>query len=249
MRKYTIFAILLLSIFSITDKQSLSFGLFDYNSYDKSGNYTFQVEDNTFHDDEGKDGERSEDDKYIKFAKIGERTKAIEFPMKIFYLGLDINWIATRFGMTNGVDNKAVFKGSFFRRFQDIDVHIGWRFHKNVAVEVGYLYFGNIRNIQNLATTIHGAYIDIIGYTPFIDLKYTTLEFYGSIGGFYGSSSKSYKASFGGAKFGAGIQAKIYGPTALRVGIDYYYPFDKQIAKSGLLTFKTGFQIYFNFFN
>ena len=55
-----------------------AFGMFDYNNYQgQTTGYTFEEDRENYHDDEGKDNERNEDDKYIRFAKIGEVQSAV----------------------------------------------------------------------------------------------------------------------------------------------------------------------------
>lgn len=222
--------------------------MFDYNNYNKQQTtYTFNEDTTTYHDDEGKDDERNEDDKYIKFAKIGEIKSAISYPLKVFYAGFDVNWLVRRMGENYGNGNNAVFTQDFFRLFQNFNFHIGWRFHKYFSLETAYVRFMNTNNLENSRININGTYLDLVAYTPFIDLKYTTLEFYASVGGLFLASEDGNKEKKFGGKFGAGVQAKVYGPFVIRVGVDYMYPVEKAFASKGILTFKTGFQLYFNF--
>ena len=227
-----------------------AFGMFDYNNYQgQTTGYTFEEDRENYHDDEGKDNERNEDDKYIRFAKIGEVQSAVSYPLKVFYLGIDINWLVRRMGENYGNGNNSVMTNDFFRLFQNLNVYLGWRFYKYLALEAGYIRYNNTNNLLDRRIFMNGAYLDLIAYTPFIDLKYTTLEFYASAGGLFLASEGNATASRFGGKFGAGIQAKVYGSFVIRVGVDYLYPVEKIFADKGILTFKTGFQLYFNFNN
>lgn len=186
--------------------------------------------------------------KVKKYSDIGISKTASINKINKAYVGFDFYWIIRRFdkGMLGMVKIKkdAIFDGDFFSRFKNFSAHIGWRMNEYVAFEAGYLRFGNVINLSSTQETLNGAFADIYFYQKITSNKYTCLESYASIGFFFthGSLSKKYGYGF---KTGGGIQLKIYGPLAVKFGIEYYYPGSNIFAKEGFLTLKTGFDLYF----
>ena len=168
-----------------------------------------------------------------------------------WYLGLDFFWVMRTFKQP---ENDIVRIGSFFRRFGNLSVDIGYRFHKNFAFEGGYIHYSNIFGTKEVGNTeylystrLHGGYFDLIAYTNPLITKSTTFEAYASAGAtMSGLTTGGGKVFFGG-KFGVGIQATIYKALAVRAGVEYniYQKNNNFVNKNGLLTFKTGFLVYF----
>ena len=183
-----------------------------------------------------------------KYNDIGITKTASINKINRAYIGFDVYWLIRRFDKgTLGIvqiRKNAIFDGDFFSRFKNFSAHIGWRINEYMAVEAGYLRFGNIINLSSTQETLNGAFADLYFYQQITSNKYTCLESYASMGFFFthGSISKKYGYGF---KVGGGIQLKIYGPLAVKFGVEYYYPGSNIFAKEGFLTLKTGFDLYF----
>ena len=183
------------------------------------------------------------------YSTIGiNRSVTIEKINKFFF-GANIYWIFNRFdgGKIENVDVKhnAIRNTGFTDYFKNLSLHLGWRANKYFAVEFGYLRFGNLKDLVENGTTFNGFYGDIIAFAQIASLKWTTFESYVSVGYFYTKCSETKKHG-NGFKAGLGVQAKIYGPLAIKIGIDYYYPGNESFSKKGFLTLKTGLDLYFN---
>lgn len=147
------------------------------------------------------------------YSNIG--TKSGSSFLNKFYVGADI--------MPIGYKNtkNLIYKGSLFRRFENFNIHVGWRPIKYLAVEGGYIYFGNAKSAYGTSVKMHGMYANLLLIAPIIDIKVVTIEGYIS-GGYIG-----LKPRISGAKFdsnwtiGAGLQTTIYGSLAVRAGVDY----------------------------
>ena len=175
------------------------------------------------------------------YSKIGYEDYTQNNIWRKYYVGIDFNWYAKRFG--SAIDTETFAHKSFGRRFEDLDIYIGARLCKYFGAEIGYTHFGNFLNKNGSNKSLDGWFISGFFYFPMIDLKYTTIEPYISAGPamlFQGKKSKDYGV---GAKFGSGLIVKVYGSIAINLGFDYYYPLSF-FAKKGLLTFKTGFNWY-----
>lgn len=183
-----------------------------------------------------------------KYSNIGiTKTASIEKINKA-YVGVDFYWLVRRFDAgkwgTIQIKKDAIFDGDFFSRFKNFSAHVGWRMNGNVALEVGYLHLANVINLASTQETLNGAFVDIYFYQQITSNKYTCLESYAHFGFFFthGAITKKYGYGF---KTGGGIQLKIYGPLAVKFGIEYYYPGSKFFSRQGFLTLKTGFDLYF----
>lgn len=183
-----------------------------------------------------------------KYSDIGITKTASVNKINRFYVGIDFYWLVRRFdtGRFGIIDIKknAIHESEFFSRFKNLSTHIGWRMNEYIAIELGYLHFGNTINLASVEEALNGAFTDVYFYQKIMSNKYTCLETYATIGFFFthGSVTKQYGYGF---KTGAGLQLKIYGPVAIKVGIDYYYPGSDIFSKKGFLTLKTGFDLYF----
>ena len=176
------------------------------------------------------------------YAKLGVEKYSQKNEWKKYYFGANINWIIRSFNEDGELN--AVSAGGFLTRFKNFDVHFGARYTKFLGAEYGYSFLGEVMNKKYESNIQHNIFFSTVLYTPMIDLKYTTLEGYASIGGAMLTDMKKVSNISFGAKFGAGIILSIYGPTALNIGVDYYCPF-KSFSDKGFLVFKTGFNIYF----
>ena len=179
-----------------------------------------------------------------KYTEIGITKTASINKINRAYIGFDVYWLIRRFDKGTKIKQDAIFDGNFFSRFKNFSAHIGWRINEYVAIETGYLRFGNVINLSSMQETLNGAFAGVYVYKHITSNKYTCLESYASIGFFFthGAISKKYGYGF---KVGGGIQLKIYGPLAVKFGIECYYPGNNIFAKEGFLTLKTGFDLYF----
>ena len=176
------------------------------------------------------------------YVNIGTRSRSAL--VNKVYVGFDTRFVAYRFG--KGEKKDMIYKSNVLRRFENFDINIGWRITKNVALEGGYMYFGNMSNVAGSKLKTHGGYIDLVFLTPFLETKWFGLEMYLSAGGVAMKSKYSgSKWKFGG-KAGLGLQTTIYGSLAVRLGAEYIYPTDKVLAKNGFLAGKLGIAYYFS---
>lgn len=180
--------------------------------------------------------------RYKNYAKIGSEDYSQKNIWRKFYAGIDINWWLKRVG--DDVKEQ-IFYTNFWKRFQNLDVYFGSRIYRFFGAETGYVHFGNLTAKDGKKHNIDGMYINAIVYSPMLNLTYTTLEGYMSIGGsVLFSGINDGKPKFSG-KFGAGIILTLYKSMAFNLGIDYYTPIDGY-AKKGLFAIKTGFNFYLN---
>ena len=176
------------------------------------------------------------------YANIGTRSRSAL--VNKVYIGFDARFVDYRFG--KGEKKDMIYKSNVLRRFENFDINIGWRITKNVALEGGYMYFGNMSSVAGSKLKTHGGYIDLVFLTPFIETKWFGLEMYFTAGGVAMKSKYSgSKWKFGG-KAGLGLQTTIYGSLAIRLGAEYIYPTDKALAKNGFLAGKLGVAYYFS---
>ena len=147
------------------------------------------------------------------YANIG--TKSGTSFLNRFYVGVDIMPLGYK-----GTKN-LIYKKSLFRRFENFNVHVGWRPIKYLAVEAGYIRFGNTRSAYGPKIKMNGTYANLLLITPIINVSFITIESYIS-GGYIG-----LKPKISGAKLdsnwnlGLGLQTTIYGSLAIRAGVDY----------------------------
>ena len=82
-----------------------------------------------------------------KYTEIGITKTASINKINKAYVGFDFYWLIRRFDKgTLGVvriKQDAIFDSDFFSRFKNFSAHLGWRINEYVAVEAGYLRFGN----------------------------------------------------------------------------------------------------------
>ena len=176
------------------------------------------------------------------YTNIGTRSRSAL--VNKVYVGFDTRFVAYRFG--KGEKKDMIYKSNVLRRFENFDINLGWRITKNVALEGGYMYFGNMSSVAGSKLKTHGGYIDLVFLTPFLETKWFGLEMYLSAGGVAMKSKYSgSKWKFGG-KAGLGLQTTIYGSLAVRLGAEYIYPTDKVLAKNGFLAGKLGVAYYFS---
>ena len=176
------------------------------------------------------------------YANIGTRSRSAL--VNKVYVGFDARMVVYRFG--KGEKKDMIYKSNVLRRFENFDINLGWRITKYVALEGGYMYFGNMSNAVGSKLKTHGGYIDLVFLAPFIETKWFGLEMYFSAGGVAMKSKYSgSKWKFGG-KAGLGLQTTIYGSLAVRLGAEYIYPTDKALAKNGFLAGKLGVAYYFS---
>ena len=153
------------------------------------------------------------------YSNIG--TKSGSSFLNRFYVGADIMPIGYNFSLKGS--KNLIDKGSLFRRFENFNVHVGWRPIKFIAVEGGYIRLGNIKSGSGSSVKFNGVYANAMLIAPIIDIKIITIESYIS-GGYIG-----LKSNMSGSKFdskwmvGAGLQTTIYGSLAVRAGIDYIH--------------------------
>ena len=180
--------------------------------------------------------------RYKNYAKIGAEEYSQKNIWRKFYTGIDINWWVKRLG--DDVEEQ-IFYTNFWKRFQNLDVYAGMRISKYFGAEIGYIHFGNFTAKDAKKHNIDGIYINGIAYTPMLDLKYTTMELYASIGGaMLFSGVNDGKPKFSG-KIGTGVLLTLYKSIAFNLGFDYYTPF-ASYAKKGFMAIKTGFNFYLN---
>ncbi|GEM_PF-5401680 len=182
------------------------------------------------------------------YAKIGVEDYSQKNPWFKFYVGVDINWHAIRFGggasELSGEDPSAMHSFNFWRRFQNLDVYGGARLHRFFGAEIGYMHLGNVDAKNGKKMNLDGMFISAMGHTPHLDLaEMFSLEGYASAGGAMIFDTTNGGKPFLSGKFGCGILAKIYGTLAVNAGIDYYYP-TGSFSKKGFMTIKTGVNVY-----
>ena len=178
------------------------------------------------------------------YSKIGFEDYSQKNIWQKVYVGVDVDWWLKRLG-----DNykKQISNSSFWRRFENFDVYAGMRIYKYFGTEIGYTHIGNFIAKDRKSHELNGAYASAIVYSPAIDVKYTSIEGYLSLGGaLLGSDSKvdGKKMQISG-KFGCGLIFHVYSSVAVNVGLDYYMPFSS-FAKNGFLAIKTGVNLYLN---
>ena len=241
---------ILLSLFIVFQWQICS--LADV-TYDNSFSDLFIDDENTTKDEkkkankasyqfynEGKDKTDGISRKDKNYAKIGAETYSQSNIWKKYYVGIDIYWQS--YGLGDGEKN-IIAHPNFWRRFQNLNVVFGARIYKYFGIELGYNYFGDLLNKYNYRQTLHTTFVGVNFYTPSIDLKYTSINGYASLGGnMIFSAEYNWKPRFAG-KFGAGIMLTIYGNLALTLGADYYTPI-KNFNNKGFISIKTGFNFY-----
>ena len=189
----------------------------------------------------------------MRYAKIGENSTSLIDKYGKFYVGIDFHWMMQRFDKGNvmvGTESIKIAKNALESKglsslLSNLLVRAGYRINKNFAIELGYIRFGNLKDLNMEKTIFNGGLADVVFFGQIASFKYTTIESYFSVGYFF-LKANNHEDFAHGFKTGLGLQAKIYGPIALRVGIDYYYPGDKLFSKKGFLSFKTGIELYFN---
>lgn len=189
----------------------------------------------------------------MRYAKIGENSRSSIEKYGKFYIGADVHWMMQRFDKGNimiGTENIKIAKNALNSKglsslLSNFLARAGYRINKYVALELGYIRFGNLKDLNMVKSVFNGGLADIVFFGQIASFKYTTIESYFSVGYFF-LKANNHKDFAHGFKTGLGVQAKVYGPIALRVGIDYYYPGDKLFSKKGFLSFKTGLELYFN---
>lgn len=231
---FRVFALFLLTtIYGLTNASA--FELSDLGISGGSKKYKYYNESKDINED-GKSKKEKD------FSKIGFEDYSQKNIWRKFYVGIDINWYLKRCG--DNID-KQVFYTDFFKRFQNLDVYGGTRIFKYFGTEIGYTHFGNFTAKDGRRRSLDGAYISAMLYSPMLDLKYTTIEGYITIGGtVLAGSSKNGKGEVAG-RFGGGLVLQVYGPVSFNIGVDYYYGL-KSYAKRGFLAIKTGFNFYLN---
>ena len=213
------------------------------NSNNLLGLYTNNTFDNTLK-------EYSDDDNNIitvkkvsnqEYSKIGNEEDTRKNPWRKIYAGIDIHWAGKRFG--DNVDGFIAFP-NFWRRFQNLDAYVGVRMFRFFGVDLGGRRIIKKKSKHAKKDRMDGAYLSGMFYTPHLDLKYTTVEGYISVGGSMLFGINGNKPDFG-AKFGTGLIFNVLGPLSVNLGVDYIYPMH-HFANKGFLTFKTGFNLYLN---
>ncbi len=182
------------------------------------------------------------------YSRVGISKKASIEKINKVYIGIDFYWIVNRFdhiGYIYSKTHNAIRNRNFEDFLKDVSVSFGWRINNRFAIEVGYTHLGNVKSLDNTAVHFNGVYLDGIVFAQIASFKYTSIETYFSVG--YTMLHCSETTIFSHAlKIGTGLQLKVYGPLALRVGVDYQYFGENNFSKQGFLTFKTGLNLYFN---
>lgn len=176
------------------------------------------------------------------YAKIGNEIYSQEDLWEKFYVGFNVNWVLHRFG--DHVKRQIAHK-NFFRRFQNFDIYGGMRVYQFLGIEYGYTHLGNFTSKTGKKHSLDGGYVSAQLYSPMLDLKYTTVEGYLSLGtaGLFGGANKG-KIELGG-KAGLGFLLHLYGSVAINCETDYYYVFSS-FSRRGFIAFKTGVSFYLN---
>lgn len=223
-------------IFAFTEQDSDAFLLFQKKKKDANNN-----EMNFY--DEDKDTERDlSERKYKNYSKIGFEKYSQKNIWQKKYVGVDINWYMKRIG--DDVKGQ-IFYSNFLRRLQNLDIYAGMRIFKYFGSEIGYTHIGNFTAKNGEKRSLDGMYITAVFYSHVIDLKYSSIESYISVGGAMLAGVMNKGRPEFGAKFGGGVIVHLYSTVALNIGLDYYFPFHSYTNK-GFFAVKTGINLYLN---
>ena len=176
-------------------------------------------------------------------------------PLNFFfkpYIGVDF----LQYGVAGGYDSVGL--GGGIDRFKNFSLNTGLRIHKYFGVEFSYSMF----NLKFTGTTDTMKFqssnigFDLLLYYPFFDIFGNALELYadGGITRMMLSIPASYNGLYSGTnssinvfKCGGGLQARLFGSSSIRIGVDYYFTDQLKATTgvNGILLLKTGITIYF----
>ncbi len=250
-RDFTRLIVLLMTTFTIVSytHNLYASSIFDSNISSSSiggDRSSFTVRERDYNDDNygdssGSDGEKNYVHETSKnYVELGAEEYNQRSEWEKYNLGIDVNLFI--FSINNSNLTNSFNGNDFFSRFQNLGIFFGKRYTRFFGTECGYTFFGRVIDKNDSRGIQHNIFASGVIYTPMLDLRYTTIEGYVSLGGAVMSNFKN-NVSFG-AKFGAGAIFSIYGSLAMSIGADYYFPF-KSFSDKGFLILKTGLSVYF----